>query len=63
MASLYKFQSREQRSDGFLNGIMLNESYVIGANRNVYLNGISIALFAVVSLIMIVHIVFRLIRK
>jgi len=63
MASLYKFQSREQRSDGFLNGIMLNESYVIGANRNVYLNSISIALFAVVSLIMIVHIVFRLIRK
>ncbi len=63
MASLYKFQSKEQRSDGFFNGIILNESYVIGANRNVYLNIISIALFAVISLIMIVHIVFRLIRK
>jgi len=60
MASLYKFQSREQRRDGFLNGIILNESYVIGANRNVYLNNISIAIFAIVILIIIIHMVFRI---
>jgi len=63
MASLYKFQSREQRSDGFLNGIILNESYVIGANRNTYLNKISIILFAVIIIIISVHSVFRIIRK
>ncbi len=38
MASLYKFESKAQRRDGFFNGIILNESYVIGANRNEYLN-------------------------
>jgi len=37
MASLYKFESKEQRRDGFFNGIILNASYVIGANRNEYL--------------------------
>jgi hypothetical protein len=62
MASLYKFQSREQRRDGFLNGIILNESYVIGANRNVYLNRLSILIFAVIILIISVHIIFRIIR-
>ena len=41
MASLYKFESKEQRRDGFFNGIILNESYVIGANRNEYLNLVS----------------------
>lgn len=62
MASLYKFQSREQRKDGFLNGIILNESYVIGANRNVYLNSFSIILFAVIVLVISIHIIFRIIR-
>jgi hypothetical protein len=63
MASLYKFQSRVQRSDGFLNGIMLNESYVIGANRNVYLNTLSVIIFGIIFLIISVHIIFRIIRK
>jgi len=62
MASLYKFQSREQRSDGFLNGIILNESYVIGANRNTYLNKTSIILFAVIMIIIGVHSIFRIIN-
>ena len=46
MASLYKFESKEQRQDGFFNGIILNESYVIGANRNEYLNILSLIIFA-----------------
>ncbi len=63
MSTLYKFQSKEQRQDGFFNGIILNQSYVIGANRNEYLNILSIIIFAFVILIMGVHIYFRLTGK
>ena len=62
MASLYKFESKEQRRDGFFNGIILNESYVIGANRNEYLNLLSLLIFVGVLGVIAVHIVFR-IRK
>jgi hypothetical protein len=62
MASLYKFKSKEQRQDGFFNGIILNESYVIGANRNEYLNILSLAVFALVLAVIMIHIFFR-IRK
>jgi predicted CXXCH cytochrome family protein len=62
MASLYKFASKEQRRDGFFNGIILNESYVIGANRNEYLNIISLLLLAAVIGGITVHVYFR-IRK
>jgi len=60
MASLYKFQSKEQRNDGFFNGIILNESYVIGANRNEYLNLLSIIIFIGILGIIGIHILFRL---
>ncbi len=63
MASLYKFYSKEKRKDGFFNGIILNESYVIGANRNEYLNIFSIIIFAIVLIIIGGHIFFRVIRK
>jgi len=63
MASLYKFESKEQRRDGFLNGIILNESYVIGANRNSYLGIASIVIFGILMLVILAHIVFRLRRK
>jgi predicted CXXCH cytochrome family protein len=60
MASLYKFESKAQRRDGFFNGIILNESYVIGANRNEYLNLLSLlVLFGVLGVIAI-HILFRI---
>lgn len=62
MASLYKFESKEQRRDGFFNGIILNESYVIGANRNEYLNLLSLIILAGVMGIIGIHMVFR-IRK
>jgi hypothetical protein len=62
MASLYKFESKAQRRDGFFNGIILNESYVIGANRNKYLNILSLILFVSVIGVIGIHIVFR-IRK
>jgi hypothetical protein len=62
MASLYKFESKEQRRDGFFNGIILNGSYVIGANRNEYLNLLSLVIFAGVIVVIVIHIIFR-IRK
>lgn len=60
MASLYKFSAKEDRRDGFVNGIILNESYVIGANRNKYLNIISLIILAGVVAGIGVHIFFRL---
>lgn len=63
MTSLYKYQSKEQRSDGFLNGIILNESYVIGANRNSYLGTASMLIFGIMMLAIMIHIFFRLRRK
>jgi hypothetical protein len=62
MASLYKFESKEQRRDGFFNGIILNASYVIGANRNQYLNTLSLIIFVGVIVIIGIHIILR-IRK
>ncbi len=63
MSTLYKFESKEQRKDGFFNGIILNQSYVIGANRNEYLNIISLVIFACIILIIGVHSYFRITRK
>ena len=63
MSSLYKFKLKEQRKDGFFNGIILNESFVIGANRNEYLNIISIAIFAIMILIIGAHLCFRIFKK
>ncbi len=63
MASLYKFESKEQRRDGFFNGIILNESYVIGANRNEYLNILSLVIFALIFTVLGVHVFFRIIKK
>jgi len=62
MASLYKFESKAQRKDGFFNGIILNESYVIGANRNEYLNILSLLILLGVLGVIFIHILFR-IRK
>ena len=46
LSTLYKYKVQENRQkNGFYNGVILNESYVIGASRNEYLNVISIVLF------------------
>jgi hypothetical protein len=63
MASLYKFESKEQRRDGFFNGIILNASYVIGANRNEYLNLLSLIIFIGVMIVIAIHIIFRIREK
>ena len=64
MASLYKFQSKQNRSEiGFLNATILNNSYVISANRNPALNNISLIIFGLVLLIIIIHSILRIISK
>ena len=63
IASLYKFESKEQRNDGFFNGVILNASYVIGANRNEYLNLLSLVIFLGVVVVIGVHIAFRIAKK
>ncbi len=60
LASLYKYQNIEARKTGTLNAVFLNEAYVIGANRNIYLNIISVALFGLTILGIIIHVIFRL---
>jgi len=65
LATLYKYQIQEKREvAGFYNSIfMLEESYVIGANRNRYLNNISLIIFAVVILLIFAHFTLRIITK
>ncbi len=61
MSSLYKYQNIEsRRSRGTLNAIILNEAYVIGANRNIYLNIMSIVIFGMTLLGVFIHIIFRI---
>lgn len=64
MASLYKFKVKESRSKlGFFNSAILNNSYIIGANRNYYLNMISLVLFGCVLGGIVIHATLRYIKK
>ena len=61
LAALYKYKIKEVRSaKGFFKGVISNDSYVIGANRNYYLNFISIVLFFFVILGIIIHAIKRM---
>lgn len=63
-ATLYKFQLQEERSKlGFVNAQILNNSYIIGANRNVYLNYISLIIFGVAIFGIIIHVTLRILSK
>lgn len=62
--TLYKYNNIKARSEmGFYNSVILNDAYVIGANRSVVLNILSGLLFGLTFLGIIVHIIFRLIYK
>jgi hypothetical protein len=64
LASLYKFQAMESRSKlGFVNSAILNHSYIIGANRNIYLNISSLIIFGFVLLGIAFHATLRIIKK
>jgi len=60
MHTLYKFESLEQRKGGFVNGIMINNSYVIGANQNVWLNRLSLLVFGMTLLVVAFHTYLRI---
>lgn len=56
MASLYKHIKQEtQEKQGFLNAAILSQGYVIGANRNYFLNYGSLAIFTMVLLGIATH--------
>lgn len=64
LASLYKYQVQERRNKaGFFNASMMTESYVIGANRNFYLNIISLIVFGFVIIGIATHSIIRIIKK
>jgi hypothetical protein len=42
---------------------MMNESFVVGANNNYYLNAISIIIFSLLILVLIGHALLRIILK
>jgi hypothetical protein len=56
MSSLYKFRLKENRTrSGFLNATILNNAFVIGANRNTVLNKISIIIIIIAFVTIVVH--------
>jgi hypothetical protein len=64
LTSLYRMQFTDQRSlIGFSNAAILDEAYIIGANRNYYLNRLSIGLFGLIVLFIAVHAILRLTLK
>ncbi|MFH0759503.1 MAG: cytochrome c3 family protein [Bacteroidota bacterium] len=63
MHTLYKFESLEKRKVGFVNSIMINNSYVIGANQNVHLNRLSLIVFGMTLLVIGFHTILRIRKK
>jgi hypothetical protein len=63
MHTLYKYQVREERYAGFVNGVIINNSFVIGANHIVWLDWLSIAIFGLTLIGILIHTVLRIIIK
>ena len=64
MASLYQFKAKENRQlYGFFNSALLGDTYIIGANRNQYLNILSGIIFGFVLLLISIHTIFRIRKK
>ncbi len=59
--TLYKFEVQETRKkDGFFNGVILNNSYIVGATRNYYLNLASFIIFGATFVVILLHFLFYL---
>lgn len=64
IASLYKYENLQNRtSEGKLNAIIANKSYVIGAYQNAWLNNISILIFILALIGIGVHLIVRIVKK
>ncbi len=46
MHTLYKFQSKEERKGGFVNGVIMTDYFVIGANKSPFLDKLSFLILA-----------------
>lgn len=56
MTKLYKYEHQEAvNKNGFVNGVLLNNAYVIGSTRNDFLDNLSIILFILVVLGLVTH--------
>jgi hypothetical protein len=55
--------SLEEKKGGFLNAIMINNSYVIGANQNVWLNRLSLLVFGMTLLVIVFHSYLRIKKR
>lgn len=54
--SLYKFKSKEEKNEyGFINAVLFNDSYVIGATRNYFLNLVSFFFFGGLIILITIH--------
>jgi len=63
MHTLYKFQSQEDRKAGFVNGVIVNNSFVIGANQNPFLNKLSVVILGLTLLVILFHIALRITKQ
>jgi len=62
MESLYAHRALENRAEsGFFNAVILNEGYIIGANRNKTLNHVSLVLFGLLCFGVITHAILRIV--
>ncbi|MFC1477666.1 cytochrome b/b6 domain-containing protein [candidate division KSB1 bacterium] len=58
---LYRHRvGEERRRSGFINSIVLNDAYIVGMTRNIYLDRVITAIFAMVLLVIILHAAGRL---
>lgn len=63
-ASLYKYQNLQKRVEkGDLNTVLANESYIIGSHQSPILKLLSIIIFLLTLVGIIIHSVFRIIKK
>ena len=64
LQTLYKFRSLQKRNEeGFINATILNNSYVIGATRNYYLNLFSFIIFGLTLIALGIHSYLRIKSK
>jgi hypothetical protein len=60
LQALYKFNSKtDVKENGFTNSEILNDAFIIGANKNPLLNIISISFFALAFIVIFLHAVLR----
>lgn len=63
-ASLYKYQNLQKRAEnGDLNTVLANESYIIGSHQSPFLKLVSIIIFLLTLTGIIIHSVFRILKK